>query len=73
MQVMSCVVLIVDDNALLVMLCELFERRADFAVCGVAENGRQAIAAKVAVLEVTMIPDIAGGVARATLNGLAAC
>jgi CheY-like chemotaxis protein len=37
-------VLIVDDNASLRhALCELFSRQADFDVCGVAQNGREAI------------------------------
>jgi len=37
-------VLIVDDNAhIRQALCELFEREADFEVCGEAENGKQAI------------------------------
>jgi DNA-binding NarL/FixJ family response regulator len=39
-------VLIVDDNAFVRnALCELFKRQADFDVCGVAENGREAIEA----------------------------
>ena len=39
-------VLIVDDNAFVRRaLCELFKRQADFDVCGVAENGREAIEA----------------------------
>ena len=37
-------VLIVDDNACVRQaLCELFTREEDFEVCGVAENGRDAI------------------------------
>lgn len=37
-------VLIVDDNVFIRhALCELFEREPDFAVCGLAENGREAI------------------------------
>jgi chemotaxis response regulator CheB len=37
-------VLIVDDNASIrEALCELFKREADFAVCGDAENGKEAI------------------------------
>ena len=37
-------VLIVDDNAFIRQaLCELFEREADFDVCGEAENGKDAI------------------------------
>jgi DNA-binding NarL/FixJ family response regulator len=39
-------VLIVEDNASLRRaLCELFKRQTDFDVCGVAENGREAIEA----------------------------
>jgi DNA-binding NarL/FixJ family response regulator len=39
-------VLIVDDNAAVRhALCELFKRQADFDVCGVAANGREAIEA----------------------------
>jgi two-component system chemotaxis response regulator CheY len=37
-------VLIVDDNAYIRQaLCELFQREADFEVCGEAENGKEAI------------------------------
>ena len=37
-------VLIADDNAFVrTALYELFEREPDFAVCGLAENGREAI------------------------------
>lgn len=37
-------VLIVDDNASIRQaLCELFKHEADFAVCGDAENGKEAI------------------------------
>ncbi|HKU27057.1 MAG TPA: response regulator [Candidatus Sulfotelmatobacter sp.] len=37
-------VLIVDDNIFIRhALCEFFQREPDFAVCGVAENGRDAI------------------------------
>lgn len=37
-------VLIVDDNVFIRhALCEFFERETDFTVCGVAENGRDAI------------------------------
>lgn len=37
-------VLIVDDNVFVRhALCELFQREPDFEVCGVAENGREAI------------------------------
>lgn len=37
-------VLIVDDNTFVRQaLCEIFKREADFEVCGVAENGREAI------------------------------
>lgn len=37
-------VLIVDDNIFIRhALCEFFQREPDFAVCGVAENGREAI------------------------------
>ena len=37
-------VLIVDDNVFVRhVLCELFKREPDFEVCGVAENGREAI------------------------------
>ena len=37
-------VLIVDDSVFVRRaLCEIFERQADFDVCGVAENGREAI------------------------------
>ena len=37
-------VLIVDDNAFVCeALCELFQREADFEVCGRAENGKEAI------------------------------
>jgi len=37
-------VLIVDDNMFVRhALCELFRRQPDFDVCGVAENGREAI------------------------------
>jgi DNA-binding NarL/FixJ family response regulator len=37
-------VLIVDDNIFIRhALCEFFERETDFSVCGVAENGREAI------------------------------
>jgi DNA-binding NarL/FixJ family response regulator len=39
-------VLIAEDNgSLRRALCELFNRKADFDVCGVAENGREAIEA----------------------------
>ena len=39
-------VLIAEDNASLRhALCELFKRKADFDVCGVAKNGREAIEA----------------------------
>ena len=39
-------VLIVDDNVFVRhALYELFKRQADFTVCGVAENGREAIEA----------------------------
>ena len=39
-------VLIVDDSVFVRhALCELFKRQADFEVCGVAENGREAIEA----------------------------
>jgi len=37
-------VLIVDDNAFICeALCELFQREADFEICGIAENGKEAI------------------------------
>ena len=37
-------VLLVDDNAVIrQVLCQLFASEADFAVCGEAENGREAI------------------------------
>lgn len=37
-------VLIVDDNIFVRhALCEFFERETDFKICGVAENGRDAI------------------------------
>lgn len=37
-------VLIVDDNIFIRhALCEFFQREPDFEVCGVAENGREAI------------------------------
>jgi DNA-binding NarL/FixJ family response regulator len=37
-------VLIVDDNTFVrEALCELFQREADFEVCGEAENGKEAI------------------------------
>jgi DNA-binding NarL/FixJ family response regulator len=37
-------ILIVDDNAFIrKALCEVFEREADFNICGEAENGRVAI------------------------------
>jgi len=41
---MPKMVLIVDDNAFVrSALCKLFEREADFEVCGEAANGREAI------------------------------
>ncbi len=41
---MTKTVLIVDDNAYIRRaLCELFTHEADFAVCGQAENGKEAI------------------------------
>jgi DNA-binding NarL/FixJ family response regulator len=41
---MALCVLIVDDNASIrAALCELFSSQADFAVCGEAENGQEAI------------------------------
>ena len=37
-------VLIVDDNAFICeALCKLFQREADFEICGSAENGKEAI------------------------------
>src|SRR5215831_8323797 len=37
-------VLIVDDNAMMRRsLCDLFRQQADFAICGEAENGLEAI------------------------------
>ena len=37
-------VLIVDDNAFICeALSELFQREADFEICGIAENGKEAI------------------------------
>ena len=37
-------VLIVDDNAFVCeALCKLFQREADFEICGRAENGKEAI------------------------------
>src|SRR5690242_12493392 len=37
-------VLVVDDNAYIRhTLCELFQSQADFAICGQAENGKEAI------------------------------
>jgi len=45
-EVVRKTVLIVDDNASVRhALCELFKRQADFEVCGVAANGREAIEA----------------------------
>jgi DNA-binding NarL/FixJ family response regulator len=41
---MAKTVLIVDDNAIIRQaLCELFQREADFEVCGEGENGHEAI------------------------------
>jgi DNA-binding NarL/FixJ family response regulator len=41
---MCSAVLIVDDNAFIrTALYEFFEREPDFKVCGIAENGREAI------------------------------
>ena len=41
---MAKAVLVVDDNAFIRQaLCELFKLKADFEVCGEAENGREAI------------------------------
>jgi DNA-binding NarL/FixJ family response regulator len=41
---MAKTVLIVDDNSMIRRsLCELFRQQADFAICGEAENGLQAI------------------------------
>jgi two-component system, chemotaxis family, chemotaxis protein CheY len=41
---MTNAVLIVDDNAFIRhVLCEAFEKQADFQVCGEAENGKEAI------------------------------
>jgi DNA-binding NarL/FixJ family response regulator len=41
---MAKAVLVVDDNAYIRhTLCELFQSQADFAICGEAENGKEAI------------------------------
>jgi two-component system, chemotaxis family, chemotaxis protein CheY len=41
---MAKALLVVDDNAAIrCVLCELFQNQADFALCGEAENGKEAI------------------------------
>ena len=40
---MAKAVLIVDDNAFIRHVCEIFKREADFEACGEAENGKEAI------------------------------
>ena len=48
-------VLIADDNtSIRQALCELFQREADFEVCGEAENGHEAIEKDLIVLDVSM-------------------
>ena len=72
-------VLIVEDNEFLRhALCELFRRQEDFDVCGVAQNGREAIEAAgrlqpdLIVLDLLM-PEMNGlDAARALKRGLPA-
>lgn len=73
---MTKTVLIVDDNAFIRQaLCELFEREADFEVCGEAEDGQEAIAAAtclhpdLVVLDISM-PVMNGLEAAKVLRGL---
>ncbi len=62
-------ILIVDDNAFIRQgLCELFEREADFEICGEAEDGRQAIAAATCLHPDLVVLDISMPV----MNGLEA-
>jgi two-component system, chemotaxis family, chemotaxis protein CheY len=64
---MTKTVLIVDDNKFVRQaLCELFEREADFEVCGEAEDGRQAIAAATCLHPDLVVLDISMPV----MNGL---
>jgi DNA-binding NarL/FixJ family response regulator len=52
---MAKTVLIADDNASIRQaLCEVFQREADFEVCGDAENGHEAIEKDLIVLDVSM-------------------
>jgi DNA-binding NarL/FixJ family response regulator len=52
---MAKAVLIADDNASIRQaLCEVFQREADFEVCGDAENGHEAIEKDLIVLDVSM-------------------
>ncbi|HXY06806.1 MAG TPA: response regulator [Terriglobales bacterium] len=76
LNLMAKMVLIVDDNPVIRRsLCELFTQQADFAICGEAENGLQAIERAqqhkpdLIVLDLVM-PGMSGLEVARVINGL---